>query len=272
MSNYGQQPPPYGQPPYGPQNPYGQPQQPYGRPAPAPYGQPQPYGAPQNPYGPPPQQGGGGPGGAGPAPGQPPTGQPGQPYGQGYPPQQGQWPAPVAPTRPTLVKRSMVVVTMDSVPGRAVTGVLGEVLGVVARSRDLPPALRTPNPADGYATMLTRSRQEAVDRLVEMATAAGADAVVGLRYDCSEITQSLSEVVAYGTAVTLEREPAADVTEAAGSSADDSDQVQPLSPPDFVGTSELDDAAGSHAWSPPAEPGPGGSPGQSAPPAPWPSS
>ena len=36
-----------------------------------------------------------------------------------------------------------------------------------------------------------------------MAREAGADAVVGLRFDCSEITQSLSEVVAYGTAVKL---------------------------------------------------------------------
>ena len=51
--------------------------------------------------------------------------------------------------------------------------------------------------------MLTDSRQEAVARMVEMAVAAGADAVVGLKFDCSEITQSLSEVAAYGTAVKL---------------------------------------------------------------------
>ena len=53
--------------------------------------------------------------------------------------------------------------------------------------------------------MLTESRQDAVGRLVEMAEAAGADAVLGLRFDCSEITQSLSEVAAYGTAVKLGR-------------------------------------------------------------------
>jgi hypothetical protein len=48
--------------------------------------------------------------------------------------------------------------------------------------------------------------------MVEMAVAAGADAVVGLRFDCSEITQSLSEVAAYGTAVRLvaQRENVAD--------------------------------------------------------------
>ena len=80
---------------------------------------------------------------------------------------------------------------------------IGEVIGVVARTRELRPDLRGGNPVDGYVTMLTESRQDAVGRLVEMAEAAGADAVVGLRFDCSEITQSLSEVAAYGTAVAL---------------------------------------------------------------------
>ena len=50
-----------------------------------------------------------------------------------------------------------------------------------------------------------------------MAESAGADAVVGLRFDCSEITQSLSEVAAYGTAVKLlggAAEPAEDTEEA----------------------------------------------------------
>ncbi len=192
MSNYGQQPPP-GQNPYGqqpgqpwgqPQQPpaYGQPQQPYGQPA----GQPsaprppqQPYGQP-NPYGQQPPQ---------------------QPYGQ---PQQPQWtPQPIAAKKPTLVNHSVPVVTMDSVPGREIAEVVGDVVGVVARTRELRPDLRGGNPIDGYVTMLTESRQDAVNRLAEMAQAAGADAVVGLRFDCSEITQSLSEVAAYGTAVTL---------------------------------------------------------------------
>ena len=92
---------------------------------------------------------------------------------------------------------------MDAVPGREIAEVIGEVIGVVARTRELRPDLRSGNPVDGYVTMLTESRQDAVARLVEMAEAAGADAVVGLRFDCSEITQSLSEVAAYGTAVTL---------------------------------------------------------------------
>ena len=187
MSNYGQQPP-YGQNPYGqPPNPYGQQQQPHAtppvRPGQAPYGQqPNPYSQ------------------------QPAYGQP-----QAYPPQgqpyTGQWP-PQATARPELVRRSTVVVTMDAVPGRQIEEVLGDVIGVVARTRELRPDLRTGNPFDGYVTMLTESRQEAVARLVEMAENAGANAVVGLRFDCSEITQSLSEVAAYGTAVRLAYEQA----------------------------------------------------------------
>ncbi len=92
---------------------------------------------------------------------------------------------------------------MDAIPGREIAEVVGDVVGVVARTRELRPDLRSGNPIDGYVTMLTESRQDAVNRLAEMAEAAGADAVVGLRFDCSEITQSLSEVAAYGTAVTL---------------------------------------------------------------------
>lgn len=178
MSNYGQQPP-YGQQPGRPANPYGQPQ-------PAP---PNPYG--QQPYGQP-QQGGWGQ--------QPQQGAYGQaPYGQ---PQPGGWPAPSAP-RPTLRHQALPVLTMESVPGREIAGVVGTVVGVVARARELRPDLRQGGLIEGYTVMLTDSRQDALTRLVDTARDAGADAVIGLRFDCSEITQSLSEVVAYGTAVTL---------------------------------------------------------------------
>jgi uncharacterized protein YbjQ (UPF0145 family) len=185
MSNYGQQPP-YGQ---NPPNPYGQQQ-------PGPYGQPPAGRQPQPPY---PGQG---PYGQQPGqyPQQPPYGQPGQgPYGQ-----TPQWtPQPPAMKQPALVQRSLPVVTMETVPGREISSVVGDVVGVVARTRELRPDLRGLNPLDGYVVMLTDSRQDAVARMVEMAVAAGADAVVGVKFDCSEITQSLSEVAAYGTAVKL---------------------------------------------------------------------
>jgi uncharacterized protein YbjQ (UPF0145 family) len=193
MSNYGQQPP-YGQ---NPPNPYGQQQ-------PGPYGQPPAGRQPQPPY---PGQG---PYGQQPGqyPQQPPYGQPGQgPYGQ-----TPQWtPQPPAMKQPAVVQRSLTVVTMETIPGREISSVVGDVVGVVARTRELRPDLRGLNPLDGYVVMLTDSRQDAVARMVEMAVAAGADAVVGLKFDCSEITQSLSEVAAYGTAVKLVQDDLADV-------------------------------------------------------------
>ena len=123
--------------------------------------------------------------------------------------------------------RALPVVTMENLPGREISGVIGDVVGVVARTRELRPDLRGGNPVDGYVVMLTDSRQDAVARMVEMAAAAGADAVVGLRFDCSEITQSLSEVAAYGTAVRLvpEKEDAAATSdEQAAAEADRGDQ------------------------------------------------
>jgi uncharacterized protein YbjQ (UPF0145 family) len=196
MSNYEQQPP-YGQ---NPQNPYGQqqpgpyaqPQQAYGQPSGGRQPQP-PYPGQQGPYGQQPGQ----------YPPQQPYGQPSQaPYGQ----QPTQWtPQPHATKQPAIVQRPLPVVTMETVPGREISSVLGDVVGVVARTRELRPDLRGLNPLDGYVVMLTDSRQDAVARMVEMAVAAGADAVVGLKFDCSEITQSLSEVAAYGTAVKLAR-------------------------------------------------------------------
>jgi uncharacterized protein YbjQ (UPF0145 family) len=212
MSNYGQQQP-YGQ---NPANPYGQQQPgPYGQP-PQPYGQPSAGRQPQPPY---PGQQGQYPQQPGQYPQQQPYGQPAQgPYGQ----QPTQWtPQPPALKQPALVPRALPVVTMENVPGRETAGVIGDVVGVVARTRELRPDLRGGNPIDGYVVMLTDSRQDAVARMVEMAVAAGADAVVGLRFDCSEITQSLSEVAAYGTAVRLV--PLADEAE---NTSDDQDAAE----------------------------------------------
>jgi uncharacterized protein YbjQ (UPF0145 family) len=206
MTNYGQQPPNPYQQPYGQPNPYQQGQPQPGQPQQGPYGQPVQYG--QRPqYGQPPQPGQPNPYGQ-----QPPQAygqQPQNPYGereyrQPPPPDQqpGQWVAQT-PSRPTVVPRAIPVVTLDALPGREIAEVVGDVVGVVARGRDLPPELRGGGMEAGYVSMLTRSRQDAVARAVEMAESVGADAILGLRFDCSEITQNMSEVVAYGTAVKL---------------------------------------------------------------------
>jgi uncharacterized protein YbjQ (UPF0145 family) len=149
--------------------------------------------------------------------------------------------------QPALVQRQLPVVTMETVPGREISSVVGDVVGVVARTRELRPDLRGGNPVDGYVVMLTDSRQDAVARMVEMAVAAGADAVVGLKFDCSEITQSLSEVAAYGTAVKL----VPDQDEAAEAGADEQSRTGAESDDQVAG-----DEDSARSWPPSSWPSP----------------
>ena len=58
-----------------------------------------------------------------------------------------------------------------------------------------------------YTALLEGARRHAIDRMVQNATAMGANAVIMMRFDSSEIGQTMSEIVAYGTAVVLELEP-----------------------------------------------------------------
>ena len=61
---------------------------------------------------------------------------------------------------------------------------------------------------DEYTQLLEEARRHAIDRLVRNATAMGANAVLMMRFDSAEIGQTMSEIVAYGTAAVIEREPA----------------------------------------------------------------
>src|SRR5579875_3549757 len=104
----------------------------------------------------------------------------------------------------------MIVTTTESVAGRKVGQALGQCFGVVVRSRgiggNIVAGLRTivGGEIHEYIQLLEQARRQAVDRMVVNATAMGADAVVMMRFDSSEIGQTMSEIVAYGTAVTLE--------------------------------------------------------------------
>ncbi len=104
----------------------------------------------------------------------------------------------------------MLVVTMENVPGQRVSQVKGQVFGVVVRSRGLGgnimAGLRSlaGGEINEYTELLEEARRHAVDRMVANATAVGANAVVMMRFDSSEIGQTMSEIVAYGTAVVLE--------------------------------------------------------------------
>ncbi|MDE2515665.1 MAG: heavy metal-binding domain-containing protein [Rhodospirillales bacterium] len=104
----------------------------------------------------------------------------------------------------------MIVVTSETVAGQKVRETLGQVFGVVVRSRglggNLAAGLRSLVGGEivEYTQMLEEARKHAVDRLVANATAMGANAILTLRFDSSEIGQTMSEIVAYGTAVMLE--------------------------------------------------------------------
>ena len=106
----------------------------------------------------------------------------------------------------------MIIVTTERLPGYRVTNVQGEVFGVVVRSRgiggNIMAGLRSLGGGEitEYTQMLEEARRHAIDRMVQNAQAMGANAVLMMRFDSSEIGQTMSEVVAYGTAVTVERE------------------------------------------------------------------
>ncbi len=104
----------------------------------------------------------------------------------------------------------MLVVTTEHVPGRQVREVKGQVFGLVVRSRGLGGNIMAGLRSLGggeiteYTELLEEARRHAVDRMIQNATTVGADAVVMMRFDSSEIGQTMSEIVAYGTAVVLE--------------------------------------------------------------------
>jgi len=107
----------------------------------------------------------------------------------------------------------MIIVTTENIAGHRVVDVKGQCFGVVVRSRGLGGNIMAGlrSLAGGeiheYTQMLEDARRAAIDRLVQNATIMGANAVVMMRFDSSEIGQTMSEIVAYGTAVTIEPTP-----------------------------------------------------------------
>ncbi len=113
----------------------------------------------------------------------------------------------------------MIVVSTDSIAGRRVTRTLGIVKGNTVRAchvgEDLMAFLK--NLVGGevaeYTEVIAQSREQALDRMVEEARSLGANAIVGLRFSTTYVTQGAAEIMAYGTAVIAEDLP----SESAGS-------------------------------------------------------
>ena len=104
---------------------------------------------------------------------------------------------------------SILVSTMNDVPGWRVERVLGECTGLTVRSRNVGVQIGAGLKAlvggelRGLSKQLQQSRDEAMERLVEIATARGANAVLAMRFDSNDVGQGYQELVAYGTAVVV---------------------------------------------------------------------
>ena len=109
----------------------------------------------------------------------------------------------------------MIVVTTPYLSGHRIVETKGMVFGLVVRSRGLGgnvmASLRSLGGGEihEYTSLLEDTRRQALDRLVRNATVVGANAIVSMRFDSSELGGTMSEIVAYGTAVIVEPAPTA---------------------------------------------------------------
>jgi uncharacterized protein YbjQ (UPF0145 family) len=106
---------------------------------------------------------------------------------------------------------TVIITTTDEIAGYTIKETVGQVYGLVVRSRgiggNIMASLRTivGGEINEYTEMLEDARRHALDRMVKNATAMGANAVVHMLFDSSEIGQNMSEIVAYGTAVIIQK-------------------------------------------------------------------
>lgn len=107
----------------------------------------------------------------------------------------------------------MLIVTMNDIPGYEVEAVYGEVFGLTVRSRNvfsqIGSTLRSlaGDELKGMTTMLQQSREQGIERMVAEAEAKGANAIIAMRFDTSELGSMWTEICAYGTAVRVRPEP-----------------------------------------------------------------
>jgi uncharacterized protein YbjQ (UPF0145 family) len=106
-----------------------------------------------------------------------------------------------------------IVTTFEAPAGYAVERVLGPCWGITVRSRSVvgTTCAGCQTFFGGEITMFTElandSRNEAMNRLEQNARAMGANAVLGMRFDSSDLMQNTNEIIAYGTAVVIRPSP-----------------------------------------------------------------
>jgi uncharacterized protein YbjQ (UPF0145 family) len=105
----------------------------------------------------------------------------------------------------------MIVTTTNDLPGYRVVRTLGVVRGLTVRSRSVVGNLGAAiqilfgGNISVYTKLAEQTRQEAFDLLIRQGEALGANAILGMRYDANEIASAVTEVLAYGTAVVVEK-------------------------------------------------------------------
>jgi uncharacterized protein YbjQ (UPF0145 family) len=113
------------------------------------------------------------------------------------------------PVFPPKLSHAIITTTGNDVAGRRITDYLGVVRGIVVRSPNLVQGMFgglkqiVGGNIESYANVCEQARGQAFDRMVAHAMELKADAIIAIRYDATEFAESVTEVLAYGTAVKL---------------------------------------------------------------------
>ncbi len=105
----------------------------------------------------------------------------------------------------------MLIATTNDVAGYEIQEVLGEVFGLTVRSRNIGSQIGASfkslvgGELGGMTKMLAEGREEAIRRLVAEAEQKGANAILAMRFDTSELGPTWTEICAYGTAVRIKK-------------------------------------------------------------------
>jgi uncharacterized protein YbjQ (UPF0145 family) len=106
----------------------------------------------------------------------------------------------------------MIITTMNDIPGYQVEEVFGEVFGLTVRSRNIGSQLGAGlksilgGELKGMTKALVESREQVTARMVEEAEGKGANAIIAMRFDTSEMGQNWTEICAYGTAARVRKQ------------------------------------------------------------------
>ncbi len=105
----------------------------------------------------------------------------------------------------------MIITTMNDIPGYDVEDVYGEVFGLTVRSRNIGSQIGASlksiigGELKGMTTALADSREQVMQRMAEEAEKKGANAIIAMRFDTSEMGPNWTEICAYGTAVRVKK-------------------------------------------------------------------